>query len=120
MKLVSTLAVLLFLPAIGFAQTTWYVPDDFPGGIQAAISDPSVVDGDTIIVRPGTYYENLDFLGKAITLKSEMGPDLTIIDGGWDASVVTFQSGEDYLYPADWFIVINVPHKVEASLLQVS
>ena len=30
------------------------------------------------------------------------------------------ESGEDYLYPADWFIVINVPHKVETSLLQVS
>ena len=57
MKIVTILSVLLILPVIGFAQTTWYVPDDFPAGIQAAISDSTVVNGDTIIVRPGTYVE---------------------------------------------------------------
>ena len=30
------------------------------------------------------------------------------------------ESGEDYLYPASYFISIQVPHKVEESLLQVS
>lgn len=28
------------------------------------------------------------------------------------------ESGEDYLYPAEWFVLINVPQEVEASLLQ--
>jgi hypothetical protein len=28
------------------------------------------------------------------------------------------ESGEDYLYPADWFVPIEVPDKVEASLLE--
>ncbi|OGW15787.1 MAG: hypothetical protein A3G93_05895 [Nitrospinae bacterium RIFCSPLOWO2_12_FULL_45_22] len=30
------------------------------------------------------------------------------------------ESGEDYLYPAEWFVHIDVPHEVEASLLQAS
>jgi hypothetical protein len=30
------------------------------------------------------------------------------------------ESGEDYLYPAEWFVVIDVPEDVEASLLQAS
>ena len=47
------LIVLFTIPAIGFSQNTRYVPDHFPGGIQDAISDPSVVNGDTIIVREG-------------------------------------------------------------------
>jgi hypothetical protein len=30
------------------------------------------------------------------------------------------ESGEDYLYAAEWFVAINVPHDVEASLLRVT
>jgi len=30
------------------------------------------------------------------------------------------ESGEDYLYPAEWFVAIEVPSDVEASLLKVS
>jgi len=33
---------------------------------------------------------------------------------------VVDESGEDYLYPASYFISIQVPHKVEESLLHVS
>ncbi|UCE04545.1 MAG: hypothetical protein JSW07_13040 [bacterium] len=36
--------------------------------------------------------------------------DLRIID----------ESGEDYLYPADFFIPIEVPQEVESALTQVS
>jgi len=28
------------------------------------------------------------------------------------------ESGEDYLYPRDWFVLIDVPEAVEASLLR--
>jgi hypothetical protein len=49
---------------------TIYVPDDYTT-IQAA-TDASA-NGYTIIVRPGTYVENIDFVGKAITVKSELG-----------------------------------------------
>jgi hypothetical protein len=68
------LTILFALPALGISQAKWYVPDDFPT-IQGAISNAFVVQGDTVIVRPGMYVEkNLDFLGKAITVKSESGP----------------------------------------------
>jgi len=30
------------------------------------------------------------------------------------------ESGEDYLFPAEWFIIIDVPLKVKTSLLHAS
>jgi hypothetical protein len=30
------------------------------------------------------------------------------------------ESGEDYLYPKDWFVLIDVPAAVEASLLRTA
>jgi len=74
------------LPVVGAAATIW-VPDDH-GTIQGAIDNAS--SGDTIMVRPDTYVENIDFLGKAITVKSEQGAVVTIIDGNQNDSVVTF------------------------------
>jgi parallel beta-helix repeat protein len=77
-----------------------------PGGyatIQAAINDAN--NGDTVLVTPGTYQENISFLGKAIAVRSADPNNAnvvadTIIDGSNppDAnygSVVTFNSGED-------------------------
>jgi predicted outer membrane repeat protein len=89
-----TLAV-LFIPALAFSATI-YVPDDH-STIQAAIN--AAVNGDSVIVRQGFYLENLDFLGKAITVKSESGPGATVIEG-WNpvdperGSVVLFATGE--------------------------
>lgn len=49
----AILLITLFVSGnFAFAQTTWYVPDDF-STIQGAISDASVVNGDTIIVQIG-------------------------------------------------------------------
>ncbi|MHC4648586.1 MAG: PKD domain-containing protein, partial [Planctomycetota bacterium] len=73
-----------------------------PGGgydftsIQAAIYAAGT--GDTVIVYPHTYYENIDFLGKAITVRSSNPNNLnivrsTIIDGGGLDSVVRFVWG---------------------------
>src|SRR5215471_14886307 len=67
------------------------VPKDQPT-IQSAIN--AAINGDTALVAPGTYAENINFNGKAITVKSESGPQNTIIDGGKSGSVVTFTSGE--------------------------
>ena len=30
------------------------------------------------------------------------------------------ESGEDYLYPADWFVFIELPHLLEKSLLRAA
>ncbi len=81
-----------------------YVPDDQPS-IQDAIT--AATDGDIVIVRPGTYVETIDFLGKAITVKSDHGPDTTIIDGGSAGTAVTFQSGEDLASIIEGFTICN-------------
>ena len=61
--------------------------------IQAAIDVAGA--GDEIIVAPGTYSETIDFLGKAIWLRSSGGPLATIIDGsGIGGSVVQCVNGE--------------------------
>ena len=42
-------------------------------------------------------------------------------DASQDGDIrVVDESGEDYLYPSDWFVVISIPTEVEASLLQAS
>ena len=73
-----------------------FVPQQY-GTIQAAIA--AAQDGYTITVSPGTYYECIDFMGKSITVQSEVPTDpeivaATIIDGAFRGSVVKFTSGE--------------------------
>ncbi len=91
------LVFLLFmvLPVFGMAATI-HVPGDQPT-IQAGID--AATDGDTVLVAPDTYVENINFLGKAITVTSELGPEVTIIDGSSPedpdfGSVVTFWNDE--------------------------
>jgi Big-like domain-containing protein/copper-binding protein NosD len=67
------------------------VPADFPT-IQAAID--AAGGGDTVLVAPGTYVEQIDFRGKLITVASEDGPEFTTIDASGAGPVVTFRSGE--------------------------
>ncbi len=85
-------AVLLaaLVPASALAATTIRVPQD-QATIQAAIT--AAVAGDTVLVDPGTYRENLDFKGKAVTVASTGGADVTIVDGGGVKSVVTISAG---------------------------
>ena len=71
--------VLFSVGAISSPASTIHVPGDQPT-IQAGINAAS--NGDTVLVDPGTYYENIDFLGKAITVTSSGGAAQTIIDGG--------------------------------------
>lgn len=80
------------------------VPEHFKS-IQTAIDFSS--NGDTILVADGTYYENINFKGKKITVASHLLVDAdyshiihTIIDGSKSknlnqSSVVYFMSAED-------------------------
>lgn len=88
------------------ANNTWHVPDNFPT-IQAALGSPLVVDGDRVIVRPGVYVENIDYLGKGITLTSEQGPHVTTIDGAAMGSVVSFTRGEGRCSVLRGFTITN-------------
>jgi YD repeat-containing protein len=76
---------------VPLAAITIHVPAD-QATIQAAINAAN--NGDTVLVSDGTYQENINFNGKAITLSSVNGPSTTIIDGGAIDSVVTFRTGE--------------------------
>ncbi len=80
------------LPGTAFAQTTRLVPSPKYPTIQSAVDASG--KGDTVLVAPGTYKENIDFKGKDITLKSLAGPAKTVIDGGGKAPCVTFARGE--------------------------
>jgi len=63
--------------------------------IQMAIDD--ALDGQEIVCQPGTYFEAIDFLGKAITLRSASGdPSDTRIAGSGNQSVVRCASGEEH------------------------
>src|SRR6185295_4670181 len=73
--------------------------------IQQAI-DASAA-GDTVLVSPGTYVENINYRGKTIRLVSEQGPAVTIIDGNRAGSVVTFASGENRNAVLEGFTVRN-------------
>jgi parallel beta-helix repeat protein len=80
------------------------VPDNY-STIQGAINAAS--NGCTIIVRDGTYYENINFNGKAITVRSENGAGTTTIEGNDNGRVVTFDSGENNDSVLDGFFITN-------------
>lgn len=77
-------------------RTILFVPSQF-ASIQAAIR--AADNGYTILVAPGMYQENINFLGKAVTVRSDgdgspstldIEPESTVIDGGNQGSVVVF------------------------------
>ena len=103
LKVVLFVFSILLCSGIAFADTI-NVPGDQPT-IQAGID--ASFDGDIVLVQPGTYVENINFNGKAITLGSLFYTtqdttyiSQTLIDGSQpanpdSASVVFFVSGED-------------------------
>lgn len=85
------------------------VPEDF-ATIQAAINASS--DGDTILVAPGNYAENINFLGKAITVGSHYLVTgeldyiyITTITGTPNGSVVKFVTAETVISRLSGFTI---------------
>jgi len=122
------LFLLIFLSVEGFAGTAFYVSagggdaswdgrapawDGVHGPkrtIQAAINVSA--DGDIVIAAPGTYVENVKFLGKAVTVRSQEPAswavvESTIIDGNGTGSCVEFEYDEDLDSILDGFTLIN-------------
>ncbi len=87
---IAVLAAMMLTSAAAQADII-NVPGDFPT-IQEAID--AAMDGDEVEVHPGTYNETINFIGKAITVHSSDGPEVTIIDAQQTGTVVTCNSGE--------------------------
>ncbi|MEW6607183.1 MAG: choice-of-anchor Q domain-containing protein [bacterium] len=81
-----------------------YVPGSYTT-IQSAIN--AAVNGDRVLVDDGTYTENINFLGKGITVESINGTTSTIIDGNTSGSVVTFKSSEGTKLVLSGFTIQN-------------
>jgi len=94
---IAAMLVVALVPAFSVSHGAQIdVPADFPA-IQSAIN--AAANGDTIIVSPGRYVENIDFLGKAITVQSiepldEEVVESTVIDGGASGPCVKFINKE--------------------------
>lgn len=89
---------------------TLIVGDGGYPAIQDAID--ASVDGDEIIVEPGVYYENIEFLGKDIILRSidPLDQDVvtsTVIDGQGLLPVVTFDGTEGTTCVLSGFTIRN-------------
>ena len=67
-----------------------HVPADYPT-IQAAID--AALDGDEIVVAPGSYAENLIVPARALALRSSGGAAVTTLDGGALGAVIRSDAG---------------------------
>ena len=96
----------------------WGIPctgcsaDRATGGPAADIAPIQVridasTNGDTILVEPGTYFERINYWGKAVYVKSIAGPDSTVIDGERKGCVVDFSGCADTFSVLDGFTVTN-------------
>ena len=102
-----------------------HIPTDQPT-IQAGINAAST--GDTVLVAEGTWYENINYYGKAITVASNFIMDgdtnhinNTIINGSQPnnpdfASVVSFTTGEDTTSIISGFTITGGTGLLDASI----
>ena len=105
MKSVGTVhAAMPWIQLLLLNNTIIYVPGTY-NTIQEAID--SATNGDRIIVAAGIYVENIDFKGKARTVKSAEGPSTTFINGNNAGSVVTFSTAEGPGSQIEGFSIIN-------------
>ncbi|MCD4773572.1 MAG: T9SS type A sorting domain-containing protein [Bacteroidales bacterium] len=115
MKKIILLPALLFLFQIHVFPTIIIVNQSGTGNytsIQEGINNAN--NGDTVLVYPGTYYENINFIGKNITVASLLLTtqdttyiSQTIINGNQNGSVVKFVSEESLNSVITGFTITN-------------
>ncbi len=101
--------VLLGLCSVGHT-TVWYVhPDSTMNCIDDCLDSCSV--GDTVLVGPGTYFENIIWpTTQGIHLISEHGPDTTCIDGDSAGTVIAMSTAYDSTTVIQGFTICNGYH----------
>ena len=116
--IIPFLSLFILLPCVNTQARIIHVPSD-SSTIQAGIN--GAVDGDTVLVARGHYYERINFLGKAILVASNFIFDLdtttidsTIIDADTlvlgvsdQGSVVTFAAREGLTSVIEGFTIKN-------------
>ncbi|MBN1295926.1 hypothetical protein JXA80_04040 [bacterium] len=107
----TVIAAVVFMPS-RLLGAELHVPAQYPH-IQSAIN--AAVDGDVVCVADGMYTgfgnRDVNFLGKAITVQSEQGPDFCVIDCQGTASdnhrAFLFTSGETNASQLVGFTIIH-------------
>ena len=98
------------------AQTTWHVAAEATPPGTGTLADPfpliqdaigAASGGDTVLVGPGTYLENLNLNGKAITVRSSAGAAATVVDCGGVFHVVSLFTGETAATTVQGFTLTN-------------
>lgn len=98
MRVLSTLLVIVVCSSVCFAEMI-VVPDDFET-IQEAVNEAE--NGDTVLVEPGEYFENLNIPPRQLFIASRFIfdhdveiIDETIIDGGGNGNTVSILNFQD-------------------------
>ena len=87
-----------------------HVPGNYPT-IQAAIV--AAAEGDTVLVDPGTYFENINFKGKNIVVSS-----LYILTADTSTIFRTVINGGTPLHPDTGSCVLFISHETSAAVLE--
>ncbi len=88
------------------SDTTGNGSEDKPfATIQKAIN--TAQQNYVVLVHAGTYFENINFNGKNVIVKSRAGAMSTVIDGNKKGSVITFENGETSSTVLEGFTITN-------------
>lgn len=113
MKRAILLVVCAVVISVSGSQASVIVVDGAGSGDYLTLREgiESAVNGDTVRVLPGTYTgpdnRNLDFSGRAITVTSESGPRVTIIDCQHAGRAFNFHSAEPMSATLSGFTIMN-------------
>jgi hypothetical protein len=113
-KIAAIVGLLMAICISPVVATVYRVPQNFES-INDAISASS--DGDTVLVAPGIYAENIDYLGRNIVIKSSAGPETTFIEpDSIGLPIIILKNHESPLAILEGFTIRN---SVNASAVKV-